>query len=115
MTKVAQAPACVVRAFLNDANVWKDVHVEDEEFLVNGESRTDLENVADSEAVTIRGGDVYWRNDILKRKGSLNEHFTHWLESSGTIVLVKTNPARQAELLELLQANGFEFEVAAKG
>ena len=115
MTKVAQAPACVVRAFLNDANVWKDVHVEDEEFLVNGESRTDIDIVADMEPVTIRGGDVYLRGGILKREGSLEEYFTRWFEKAGAIVLVKSGAQRQTALLELLQAHGFEFEVTSIG
>lgn len=106
MTKITQAPASVVRAFLNDEAVWKTIISEDDEFQVEGDVRFDLTGVADTAMVTITGGDIYARDSGSRLDETLADVFNRYMSSDITVV-VRTAETRQQELLDLLARHGF--------
>jgi 1-aminocyclopropane-1-carboxylate deaminase/D-cysteine desulfhydrase-like pyridoxal-dependent ACC family enzyme len=112
--KATPAPAYVVRAFLNDGDIWKTVYCEEEEFTRDGERFDDMQGFSDADMVTITGGHVYNRNGELGYVGSLEEFFNQYLAKSQTTVVVEVDATRQATLLELLKLHGFEFSVVGK-
>lgn len=114
MTDVTQAPASVIRAFFEDDSVWADIYVEDEEFLVKGKTRIDLDGVADTTMVSIKSGDIYARNGGKRLGETLQDVFNRYLTSEVTVV-VRAAATRQQELLDLLASHGFTAELVASG
>jgi hypothetical protein len=111
--KAKPAPAYVVRAFLDDGDIWETVYCEEEEFTRDGERFEDMQGFSDADMVTITGGHVYNRND-MRYVGSLEEFFNQYLAKSQATVVVQVDATRQATLLELLKVHGFEFSVVGK-
>jgi hypothetical protein len=114
MTKVSKYPASVVRAFFNDDAVWETISCEDEEFVVDGETRIDLNGVADTAMVSIKSGDIYARDSGSRRNESLEDVFNRYM-ASGITVVVRAVESRQQELLDLLASHGFSAELVTSG
>jgi hypothetical protein len=112
--KKTVAPAHVVRAFLEDEQVWQATYYEDEEFERDGVRFTDLQGFADVDLVSVTGGDVYRRNSGQDYVGTLKEFFSQYLARSVETVVVQVDAARRDGLLALLKLHGYEFSVVEK-
>lgn len=108
------APVSVVRAFLEDGQIWQTVYCEDEEFDRDGERFTDLKGLVDSDLVSVVGGHVYKRGSAQDYVGSLADFFNQYRCRSVDIVVVQVEPARREALLALLELHGYPSVVVER-